>query len=69
MRDFVFDRAVALAKVPRDPELTAISRKARHPASAPGARSPLDILVCGGHTGQETPAGSGRVRHRFRPAP
>ena len=32
-RDFLFDGAVALAKVLRDPELTAIARKARHPSS------------------------------------
>ena len=33
LRDFLFDGAVALAKVLRDPELTAIARKARHPSS------------------------------------
>ena len=32
-RDFLFDDAVALGKVLRDPELTAIARKARHPSS------------------------------------
>ena len=32
-RGFLFDGAVALAKVLRDPELTAIVRKARHPSS------------------------------------
>lgn len=36
-RDFAFDGAVALAKVLRDPELTAIARKARHPSNgSPG---------------------------------
>lgn len=33
MRDFLFDNAVALAKLLRDPELTAIARKARHPST------------------------------------
>ena len=33
MRDFLFDGAVALAKLLRDPELTAIARKARHPST------------------------------------
>ena len=32
-RDFAFDGAVALAKLLRDPELTAIARKARHPSN------------------------------------
>lgn len=41
MRDFLFDRAVALAKVLRDPELTAIARKARHPSNGrPGIPPP-----------------------------
>ena len=39
-RGFVFDSAVELAKVLRDPELTAIARKARHPTSGrPGIPS------------------------------
>jgi len=33
MRDFLFDGAVALAEVLRDPELTAIARNARHPST------------------------------------
>lgn len=33
LRDLMFDGAVALVKVLRDPELTAIARKARHPSS------------------------------------
>lgn len=41
LRDFQFDKAVEIARLLGDPELTAVARKARHPTNGkPGIPPP-----------------------------